>query len=141
MPGKARDALYSFALKREGLEFEDKCFGAALHFRARPELASEAVAHAEDVASAAGLSIKHGNCVVELLHHGADKSEAVRVFMQLPPFRNATPIFIGDDLTDEDGFRAAKEFGGFGIIVGQREQTSARYRLDIPASVRDWLNL
>lgn len=141
LPASARDSLRDFASGRDGLIFEDKRYGAALHFRGRPELEEDAVAHAGKVAGDAGMALKHGRCVVEVLHEVARKSAAVRAFMDQPPFRDATPVFVGDDLTDEDGFAAAEELGGFGILVGDRHDTLARYRLDSPAAVRAWLTL
>ena len=72
---------------------------------------------------------------------GANKGGAVRAFMAMPPFAGATPMFVGDDLTDEDGMIACNEAGGFGVLVGDRSPTSARFRLpDVPA-VYQWLNL
>jgi len=141
MPDEVREALRTFAAARDGLSFEDKSFGAALHFRAQPEFEPEAVAHASEVARGAGMATKHGSCVIEVVHKDANKAQAVRAFMQLPQFRDATPVFVGDDLTDEDGFKAAADLGGFGILVGPREPTRARYHLEAPASVRDWLGL
>ena len=49
------------------------------------------------------------------------------------------PIYIGDDLTDEDGFRAVRQHG-IGIVVGPLNRpTAARYRLDDPAGVHAFL--
>ena len=79
--------------------------------------------------------------VVEITGSGANKGGAVRAFMAMPPFAGATPMFVGDDLTDEDGMIACNEAGGFGVLVGDRSPTSARFRLpDVPA-VYQWLNL
>lgn len=133
--------MRTFALSREGLGYEEKSYGAALHFRARPELGEEAIAHASRVADDAGMALKHGSCVVEIVGKDAAKSAAVDAFMAAPPFAGATPVFVGDDLTDEDGFRAAGELGGFGIVVGDRMDTRARYRINGPQGVRDWLGL
>jgi trehalose 6-phosphate phosphatase len=49
------------------------------------------------------------------------------------------PWFIGDDVTDEDGFRTAKAAGGGGILVGPWRETAATYALPDVASVRAWL--
>jgi trehalose 6-phosphate phosphatase len=41
----------------------------------------------------------------------------VRTLMDHPPFRGRLPIFIGDDITDEDGIAAAQALGGAGLRV------------------------
>jgi len=132
-------AMRDFARSHDEMGFEPKQFGAALHFRARPEMGPLAIAFAEEIAGQAGLALKHGSCVVEVLHHGADKSAAVKAFMQLSPFQFASPIFVGDDLTDEDGFQAARRMGGFGVLVGNSTTTGAQFRLTGPRDVHQWL--
>jgi trehalose 6-phosphate phosphatase len=59
--------------------------------------------------------------------------------MDQPPFRGRRPVVVGDDLTDEVAFAAADAMGGFGIVVGPRSPTAARYRLPDPPSVHAWL--
>jgi len=46
---------------------------------------------------------------------------------------------VGDDLTDEAGFRAAESLGGYGILVGPMRETAARYGLPDVSAVLDWL--
>jgi trehalose 6-phosphate phosphatase len=46
---------------------------------------------------------------------------------------------LGDDLTDEDGFRAAEAAGGYGVLVGPERPTAARYRLEDVNTVLTWL--
>jgi len=60
--------------------------------------------------------------------------------MQEPPFAGAVPVMVGDDLTDEDGFRAAAALGGFGVLVGPPRETAARYGLPDVDAVLAWLN-
>lgn len=140
MPDGAFDALHS-AARDLGLALEAKPHGAALHFRADPERGAAAHELADRVAERFGLATKHGKRVVELTRPGADKGGAVRAFLGLPAFAGAMPVFVGDDLTDEDGIAASIEAGGFGILVGDRTPTGARYRLpDVPA-VYQWLSL
>lgn len=141
LPETVRNALRDFAGGHPGIAFEEKGYGAALHVRARPDLEFEAIVFAANVADSAGLAIKRGIAVVEVVHPGASKAGAVDAFMELAPFCASVPIFIGDDLTDEDGFHAAERHGGFGIVVGTRKDTDARYRLDGPAAVHEWLGL
>ena len=49
-----------------------------------------------------------------------------------------TPIFAGDDITDEDGFAAVNRHGGIGIKVGAGE-TEAACRLPDVAALHEWL--
>ena len=85
------------------------------------------------------LVVQPGKRVVELKLPGADKGTALSAFMAERPFRGSTPIILGDDLTDEAGFRAATLLGGFGILVGERRDTAARYGLADVAAVLTWL--
>jgi trehalose 6-phosphate phosphatase len=48
-------------------------------------------------------------------------------------------VFVGDDVTDEDGFRAAERLGGYGVKVGPGP-TAARYRIAEVGLVHDWLH-
>lgn len=123
------------------LYLERKSHGAALHYRGATSDQAAAREFAGNLAQEYGLAVKHGKCVVELVQPGADKGGAVDAFMRIAPFAGAKPVFIGDDVTDEDGFRAADAAGGFGILVGENRATRARYRLDGVAGVYDWLEL
>jgi trehalose 6-phosphate phosphatase len=59
--------------------------------------------------------------------------------MAEPSFAGATPIFVGDDLTDEDGFAAALALGGFGVLVGCSRESAANYCIPDVAGALDWL--
>ncbi|WP_114522073.1 trehalose-phosphatase [Altererythrobacter sp. ZODW24] len=133
-------AMRDFA-SRESLHLEEKAHGSALHYRSAPEKKDVVAAAMDQLAAANGLATKHGKCVVELVEPGADKGAAVEAFMALPLFDGSTPVFIGDDVTDEDGFAAANRLGGFGIRIDGDGPTLARYRLPDPDSLYDWLDL
>ena len=126
---------------REALVFEGKPHGAALHSRELAEKEDMALLFMESLAQRHGLMVKRGKFVAELVRPGAHKGAAVAALMQQPPFAGAAPVFVGDDVTDEDGFAAAIERGGFGVAVGERRSERAAYRLSDPAAVHDWLNL
>lgn len=140
LPQAVLDAIAGFT-DEHGLLYEKKPHGAAIHFRNRPDLEGEAHAFATALAHDNTLATKTGKCVIELVQPGADKGGAVKLLMQTHTFAGAIPIFIGDDVTDEDGFRACDELGGFGILVGNRDVSSARYRLPHVKDVYEWLNL
>lgn len=140
LPPAIGEQLGGFA-GANGLLYERKAHGAALHYRARPDLEEQAQDFAASLASRHGLATKRGKCVIELVRPGADKGGAVRLLMGQPAFAGATPVFIGDDVTDEDGMAAAAELGGFGIAVGEREFEHASYHLPTVKDVHAWLNL
>lgn len=140
LPPEVSDRLRAFAAAT-GLLFEHKPHGAALHYRAQPDLEDSAHEIAAGLADAHGLAIKAGKCVVELVWPGADKGGAVDLLMAQPDFAGATPVFIGDDVTDEDGFAACERHGGFGIAVGERPSATARYALETVKDVYAWLEI
>jgi trehalose 6-phosphate phosphatase len=136
---EAREALARFAAARDGLLVEDKPAGIALHFRQAPEREAEATAFIASVANCTGLAVQHGKMVAELRPAGRDKGDALRTLMAEPPFVGARPLFMGDDLTDEDAFRAAAEMGGAGVLVGPPRPSEAEWRLEDVAAVARWL--
>ncbi len=141
-PGKvaeAAQALRAFARVNPALLVEDKGVAVALHYRAAPGTAEACRELAERLAARLGLVIQQGDMVVELRAPGPDKGDAVRAFMAEAPFTGYTPIFLGDDFTDEAGFGAAQTLGGRGVIVGPRRPTKALTALADVNSVKAWL--
>lgn len=135
----ARRILGELAHCERGLLFEDKGLSVALHYRAAPACGEAVIEAAERLSQATGLVLQLGDMVAELRTPGADKGAAVRAFLDETPFLGATPVFIGDDLTDEDGFAAARRLGGFGVLVGEPRPTQAQYRLADTHAVYRWL--
>ena len=133
-------AFEAFAGTRPGIIVEDKAVSAGLHYRGAPDEAAAALALARRLADETGLTLQAGNLVVELKTPGSSKGTALTAFMQEPPFAGAVPVMLGDDLTDEDGFRAAEALGGFGVLVGPVRETAARYGLPDVVAVLAWLN-
>jgi len=75
---------------------------------------------------------------VELKPKGVNKGAAIKDFMQQPPFAGRTPVFIGDDLTDEAGFTVINALDGITIKVG-KGPTEATSRLADVNAVYHWL--
>lgn len=123
------------------LVIEPKPFGIAVHYRQEPDAASSVLSTMESLAKIEKLAAKTGKMLVELGPKNTNKGKAVMALMQTNSFQHSTPIFIGDDVTDEDGFLAARQFGGQGILVGPPRPTAATYRLSTPADVLRWLGL
>ncbi len=136
---EARRRLSAAILPDDPLLIEDKGGALVLHFRKHPEQRDRAEALA--YAAVAGLPEIHaleGHAIFEIRQRGVSKAGALRLFAALPPFAGRLPVFIGDDTTDEDGFRAAAELGGFGVKVGPGESAAA-YRLPDVSAVHRWL--
>ena len=140
IPADVKQSLRQYAA-RHGLYFEDKPHGAGLHSRKMPDRFDAMAAFGQAVADEAGLACKVGKQVIEIVQPGTGKDGAVRLLMEQAEFRGATPVFLGDDITDEDGFFACEKAGGFGIAVGERPSEGARYRLDGVKEVYEWLQL
>ena len=132
--------IRSFAAQHQGLVFEDKGASVALHYRKAPQLARAAQAAVRAAAGPLGeaVEVQDGKMVVELKPAGCDKGKAIAQFMQEAPFAGREPVFIGDDATDEYGFRVVNAMGGHTIKVGEGPSV-ARWRLENPASTRAWL--
>lgn len=133
-------AFERFARDRPGVIVEDKAVSAGLHYRGAPAEAAAAEALAHSLAAETGLALQPGNLVVELKTPGTDKGTALRAFMLEPPFAGAVPVMLGDDLTDEHGFQAAAELGGFGVLIGPPRETAAAFALPDVAAVLAWLD-
>lgn len=140
LPASIEGDLRAYA-DRNGLDYEAKPHGGAIHYRSSPAKGPDAEAFARDLAERHGWAAQPGKCVVEIVAATANKGAAVRAFMQQPPFAGARPYFLGDDLTDEAGFAACEEFGGGGILIGERAGSRAHYRLESVSAVHDWLDL
>lgn len=134
----ARREAHDFADAHD-LLLEDKGLSIALHYRHAPDRREQAEAFAIRAAQEHGLTLQAGKMVLELRTPGADKGDVVRDFMSEPPFRGSVPVFVGDDLTDEHGFEAVRDLGGFGILVGQPRRTFALYNLPDVGAVLKWL--
>ena len=128
-----------FAALHDGVLYESKPGSVAVHYRLRPALQSAVEAFAAEVSAAhPELRVLRGKMVVEISGSRRTKGDAIRDFMGEAPFAGRVPVFVGDDVTDEDGFAAAAALGGIGIRIGAGP-TSARYRLSDIAAFADWL--
>lgn len=132
-------AFDAFAAQHAGVIVEDKGVSAGLHYRQNAALEGPATALARRLQAETGLTLQPGDMVLELKTPGASKGTAVTAFMAERPFAGATPIMLGDDLTDEHGFEAAAALGGYGVLVGPPRETAARFGLSGVDAVLDWL--
>jgi len=126
-----------------GVLMEAKAFGVAVHTRNVADEASKArvraaveAAHAES----GRLRLTFGKEVLELRPDlDWDKGHAVLSLIEAERMEGRLPVYVGDDLTDEDAFRAlAGRAAGaaLGLQVGDHGQaTAATHRLPDIASV------
>jgi len=135
----ARLALTAFVESHPGTLLEDKGRALALHFRLAPQFETRA---RQAVAAlvrplAPAYHVQEGKMVLEIKPHGFTKATAIEEFLGEAPFVGRTPVVVGDDLTDQAGFRLIEALGGISIAVGHRLQ--GQWRFDNPAAVRHWL--
>jgi len=122
-----------------GVILERKTGAVALHYRLRPELEARCRAVAERATrERRDLEILPGKMVFEIRLQGGDKGDVIEAFLKEEPFRGRTPIFAGDDVTDEVAFAAVNALGGLSIKVG-RNATLARYRAVDMRELHRWL--
>jgi trehalose-phosphatase len=128
----------------EGLLIEPKRFAVSIHFRLVDERAIPQIERAVDDAAAAlpGLRKAHGKKLFELRPDiDWDKGRALLWLLDALGLDrpDVVPLYIGDDLTDEDAF-AAVAGRGVGILVTEEPRdTAAEYSLRDTGEVRELL--
>ncbi|HEY6394173.1 MAG TPA: trehalose-phosphatase [Candidatus Binataceae bacterium] len=133
---RVRDWIRHNVPDNRGFIAEDKRLSITINYRS---------AHASDAVSvrdafeafiarqAPRLRVLHGKAIVEAIPRGADKGAAVRKISEI--VNNLfTPIYFGDDDTDEYAFR---ELAGRGItvLVGEARESAAQFRVVEPGEV------
>ncbi|MCX2561730.1 trehalose-phosphatase [Acetobacter farinalis] len=113
-----------------GTRLEHKQGGFVLHYRAAPEaglpLHKAAEAWVRDTNGA--FEVQTAKMAWEIRPAGVDKGYAVNILMQSAPFSGRKPIFIGDDVTDEDGIETARRLGGIGLRIPADFPNPAAFR-------------
>lgn len=115
---------------------EHKERSVAVHYRQAPHLERVCCETMQEaVERSPGLTLLRGKMVVEAKPGGASKGSAIEAFLREGPFLGRTPVFVGDDVTDEAGFAAVQRLGGLGVKVGEGP-TVAWQRLANPGALR-----
>ncbi|MXQ11390.1 trehalose-phosphatase [Microvirga makkahensis] len=133
--------LQEVVAEKAGVLVEDKGCSVALHWRLAPQEKEFALATAHAAVEALGSEyrLQHGKSVAEILPSAAGKGKVIERFMHSAPYKGRRPIFVGDDLTDENGFRTVNALGGLSVRIGAGE-TIAKVRLRTPADLRHCLS-
>jgi trehalose 6-phosphate phosphatase len=139
--GRVQRLMLQVADQHPSLLLEDKDFAWALHYRLAPEYEDEVIAGVLAIARMleTEIEVQRGKSVIELRPKGASKAGAVAQFMMEPPFRGRTPVYVGDDLTDEGAFEWVNRAGGLSIAVDVAHPTAASIRFHSVGEVRAWL--
>lgn len=148
-PARVAAAATALAERLAGIPgtlVEDKRFAVAVHFRlvAGENLPTVERAVREVAAAYPDLRVAGGKKVLELRPAiDWDKGHALLWLLDRlappGPGKETLPLYIGDDVTDEDAFRAVAGCG-IGILVAEEpRETAATYRLRDPDEVRQFL--
>lgn len=140
-PENLRDVLRDlvrFANSHVGIIVEDKRISTALHWRLAPQLQDEALELMRRTAAklGPGVRLQEGKSVAELVPAGASKGNAIAWLMATPTYAGRRPVFIGDDITDEDGFEAVNAMGGLSVRIGEDRESRAAMRIASPTALR-----
>jgi trehalose 6-phosphate synthase/phosphatase len=136
------------AARVPGVWVERKGASLTVHFReAEPERQSEVAERARAEIQQAGFQPRDAHCAVEARPPiGWDKGHAVLHVLRSrygPAWsEELRVIYVGDDETDEDAFRALRGLGATFRVGGADQPTSARRRLSgVPAvqALMQWL--
>ena len=129
----------------DGVLVENKRYSLSVHYRQVAPAREDEVADAVHAAAAAHprLAVRRGKCVLEVLPRiDWHKGKAVRRLMAAAATPGGVPLYIGDDITDEDAFRELCG-DGVGVQVSETPRPSAaQYWLRDVVEVQrllDWL--
>jgi trehalose-phosphatase len=126
-----------------GVFVENKGLTLSVHYRAVDENEEEVVANTfrkvvEPLHTTGKIRVTQGKKVYEIRPPvDWDKGKAIMWLLekcrQLKRKSDVLPVYLGDDLTDEDGFRAIEKNGGISILVcDELRQSLARYFVTSP---------
>jgi trehalose 6-phosphate phosphatase len=143
LPASILERMRTFAENEPGLLLEEKRGGVSLHYRRAPQLEEACKAFVQSLLPEIDRDFRviAGKMVLELAPLEHNKGAAISEMMQRDPFAGRHAVFVGDDVTDEDGFRAVKALQGVTIRVGGNHDSEAEYSLADVAAVRRWLQL
>ncbi|BBX65818.1 putative glycosyl hydrolase [Mycobacterium saskatchewanense] len=135
-----------------GISIEPKRFAVAVHYRnADPRKVDRIVAAVHQLGRSAGLRVTTGRRVIELRPDiDWNKGRAVNWVLDRiqgdggpAEARAVLPIYVGDDITDEDAFGAI-HFDGVGIVVRHDEDgdrpSAALFSLENPSAVCEFIS-
>ena len=125
---------------QKDIEIENKGSNLTVHFRNSTidrkeinKIIMELVKHEPK------LTFLKGKEVLEVKPLSHNKGTAISYFMRTKPFIKRRPIFIGDDVSDEDGFETVNKKGGWSVRVGNNKRSKANFFLPNVKSVHEMM--
>jgi trehalose 6-phosphate phosphatase len=123
-----------------GVAIEDKTYSVTVHYRLARQKRRAVKAITEEARRLRGARIMGGNQAINIVPRGAPHKgvalERVRNLLVCD-----TIIYVGDDETDEDAFRAADQDRLLAIRVGARRGSRARHWLRSQADIDRFLQM
>lgn len=136
----------------KGAWVEDKKITLSVHYREVEESRAKEIHYIVDGITNSSVSsglikVTSGKRVYEIRPAIAwDKGKAIRLLMKRygkgGRKSGLLPVYLGDDLTDEDGFRIIERYGeGITVLVGEvKRKSAAQYFLNSPDEVNLFLD-
>jgi trehalose 6-phosphate phosphatase len=123
--GDAADQLKKHFANWPGVRIEEKAVSVAAHWRQAKDqeaAAAEIRRRTDSIAAATGLRVEPGKLVAELRPPIAvDKGSAMATLMA--DEKPAVIAYAGDDLGDVPALQAARDAGGYALVVDHGEET------------------
>ncbi len=127
------EALKELETLCPGVLVEVKSHNVVAHYRNAPAYEARVRRLVCELASHnLGFEVLEAKMAFEIRPRSVSKGRAVDCLMSVDPFCGRVPVFVGDDVTDRDGFAAALARGGLALDVA--EVFAGR-----PKEVRAWL--
>jgi trehalose 6-phosphate phosphatase len=123
-----------------GVFVENKRFSFTVHYRLAPSAEGSLRRIVKQLVNSLPISVEmmDAHYAIEIKSPYFDKGGAIATFLSTATFRGRTPIFVGDDTTDESGFALVSARGGVAYSVG-RPRPGAIGLFSGPHAVRGWL--
>lgn len=133
--------LQQLAVEHPALLLEEKPASIVIHYRRAPEIGPGVERRLQAILNKAdqGLGIFPSKMAWDIRDGTCTKGAALVQIMALKGFARRRPVYLGDDLTDEDGFAVAERLGGIALAVAGEYRASRPPVFASPAAVRRWL--
>lgn len=141
MDDVVRSAILALAQAHPDTVVDDKGTAIALHYRRAPQLKDTLARTLRELVAAhdGRICLLPGRMVWEVKDCSCSKATAVRRLMEQPRFSGRRPVFVGDDVSDEDGFAEVERRGGLALAVAGEHSFRRGTAFADPAAVRQWL--